>query len=255
MTKTLYMMILGCCVIFSCKKKDDTPAIAAPDISASCRISKIGEDASDYKAYTYGPSGEITEIRIKAGGSLKTIEYTYGTERVTITPQGSNEVTLIRLDTVGKAVDKLTAYYNSPDLETIIAFKEITYEYNTDGYLTREDMTYSDKNGNIAFSSSTSYTWTDGNLILQSYLGSPCPGAIPENTTYTYYTNKPNAFALTEQLSDFTGKRSKNLLKSTILGSDTFPVSYVFNTSGSPVKMTSVAIPGSSGQTISWSCP
>lgn len=257
MTEKL-IIIICCCLLFSCKKNDDTAGNnTTPNVALNCRITRIETDASNYTAYTYDASERITEINIVTDDIFKTSVYNYGnTPKVMITAPGSAEVTEITLDSNGNAKSRLTSYYTNPDLETVFSLKNINYVYNAEGYLIRADMVSGDKNGNIFSSSTTSYTWTDGNLTLEAFLQSPTdPGSRPSITTYTYYSDKPNAFAFMEKLSDFTGKKSKNLLKSTIQQNDTSSFSYVFNASGTPVKMNNKIAAGTFSKTVSWVCP
>ena len=187
-------------LFLACKKDDATD----PSENAQKLLLQIDYDNSAYSPeyYAYDAQGRMTEYRTQY-------------EKITMSYQ-NNEVKIIsvelpgnreRLNVVGKldAQGRITeaegkSNYNAP--KTV----KTTFEYNADGYLTRE---YEVRN-NGAETTESLYTYENGNLVktIRKYNNQPSIeyrfqyGSLPNkiNVNYTYDT--PNTF---------TGKLSRNL--------------------------------------------
>jgi hypothetical protein len=195
--------------LYSCKKDSDITEAAKP------LVQKTTLEDNSYFLYQYD-GNRLTKITSSDGG-YTTIDYTATTATVkeysVDNVLGSSQV--FTLNSKGYAISSVTSSGKKKSLSTksilpiaiaqfAIASPTTTYEYNSDGYMTK--AIYGDA-GNQEI---ITYTITNGNSVAYS----DAAGGQTFTSTSQFYLDKTNTIGFENMGISFFGKQDKNLKQS-----------------------------------------
>jgi hypothetical protein len=225
----------------------------------SCVMSKLIYDGGDYETVEYDAKNRPVKINYfdsgKAEGYAK-LTYT-ATEVVMEYYDDKNvkeETYNFKLGSNGYIAgsSNVSSYTNGNYLVTITSTSTSTH--NGDGYLIKEEyssVTSSNQPGhvNTTDKSSSTYTYTNGNLTSVKYEGN---GSI-STSTFEYDADKVNNLPVSDDeiITFLIGKKNKNLLKKETHtsggGSDISNYTYTFSADGLVNKKTRVSVSKQTG--------
>jgi hypothetical protein len=211
----------------------------------NCKIisaSTVSAGNTSNTSFSYDNDGQVSIIQNTTGSATTTSVYTYSVNLILITTSNSgpvSEVDTIRLNNSGQIIYHYAKYFVNNEI-TIR-----TYTYNSDGQVLTQAFT--DNNGQVV---TGTYTYSGGDLTTISN-GNPT-----QNTTYTYFTDKPfqngDVLQFSQLISTGGVQYIKNvhLVKSIQQGTNFENFNYNFDSGG---KITSVTLTtGSTIETISY---
>lgn len=233
------VLLLSACILGGCHKDDNGPA---PPPDKNCRIavatSKSGATTTTY-TLSYDNDGRISKI---GSDDFYKMRYQFNYAQSQFTRDGYSD------HWSGQLTNQLHAELNSMGLPTLIVEKRYdyapagqppklmstttsTYEYNSKGELqlsTQKNESVGNPAGNS--SSTTTYTWANGNVVKQEVAG----GGM---ASFEYYTDRPaqkgGAVSFDNLMSTGVNPiNNKNLVKSLTDGATIINVNYDYDETG-----------------------
>lgn len=235
-TTGLFLLALAMMVsFFSCKKDKDenpspTPTVTIPKIKTI-----TDSTTNEIDTYYYNNSGKIIKVKY-SDNSYDTVIYTNNKVHFKFfneLNQLAGEL-LLNLNANGLATNGWFLNYGSKVNKSV--FSKIlvnpssvktndtmyyTFQYNSNGYLTQQTITYNNINNTYTFNYDS-----NGNLSSIS--------SNSNTTTYEYFTDKINTIGDHNKGVTYFGKQSKNLIKSSTTN-NTYTVYYSYEISNNKV--------------------
>lgn len=223
----LLVLLIGIIVIPSCKKDKTNPELSVP------RILKQNIQSGQYNyimTFQYDDSFRATKI-VQLNGTYKTYDYVDTT--VTVKAYNSTGTALISIETYilnSKGLAK--SMLGTGSYKTTGTWSE-KYEYDNNGYLTKEVFTSTLETGHTAI-----YSIKDGNMITEAFFYS----GQYDSTFYEFSTATKNTIGNENMGLSFLGKQNINLFnlmneKSSTHGTSPYTYTYEFDSQNRVSKL------------------
>lgn len=254
-TKFIFILIipLAC---FLCCKKDKTNSNTDNQSGSDCVVKTVCVELDGYISTATELYDSDSRIVGSTGtdGAHSTVEYTSNTVICKSFDATSFLMrhTIYTLSNNGIAASCIDKNYSiAKSIDSLIYLK--TFEYNSDGYLTMENITkISPYHDTTIITQSHSYS--GGNEVTQTVVSQ----GTTEITNFEYYTDKPLKAIDDKCMFPFLGKANKNPVKKSSCSmygiTETIEYTYQFNSNDYITKSTSVqsfvGYPGETNTTI-----
>lgn len=236
MKQTLILM-LSLFLLTACSKSDSDDSQPATTTCTVKTMEYLENNKSDDKLFlTYNDKGKVIRIDHGTANSADYETYDYQTGKIVL------------FDKIASSGKSETITFNLDANSRITSVDGYTFKYNADGYLSESKETGS------GFTSTTTYTYTGGNLTKIDYVDTYGTTTEKSSTTIDYNTDAYQSiggygsalanFSFNEYgaLIDYYGKPSKNLIskdtfKSTGYPDDVTTYTYVKDEKGKVTSM------------------